>query len=50
MTALKIPNRELQSLLDSAPAEFPKYVTQILNLANQNAGGRGPRSLASFRN
>lgn len=43
MTTIKIPNRELQILLESEPAEFPKYVTQILNLANQNAGGTRPR-------
>lgn len=35
MKTLKIPNRELQTLLDNDPAEFPKYVTQILDLANQ---------------
>ncbi len=43
MTTLKIPNRELQILLENEPAEFPKYVTQILNLANQNAGGTRPK-------
>jgi len=43
MKILKIPNRELQTLLDNDPAEFPKYVTQILNLANQNAGGTRPK-------
>ncbi len=43
MTTLKIPNRELQVLLQNEPAEFPKYVTQILNLANQNAGGIRPK-------
>lgn len=43
MTTLKIPNRELQILLKNEPAEFPKYVTQVLNLANQNAGGTRPK-------
>ncbi len=43
MKTLKILNREVQVLLKSEPAEFPKYVTQILNLANQNAGGTRPK-------
>lgn len=44
MTTIKIPNRELQILLENDPAEFPKYVTQILNLANRNAGGTRPKA------
>ena len=40
---LKISNRELQTLVAGEPEVFPKYVTQILNLANQNAGGTRPR-------
>ncbi|PQV65154.1 MjaI restriction endonuclease [Abditibacterium utsteinense] len=40
---MKTLNREVQVLLDNQPAEFPKYVTQILNLANQNAGGTRPK-------
>lgn len=48
MTALKIPNRELQILLENEPAEFPKYVTQILNLANQNAGGTRPKTVGQL--
>jgi len=43
MKNIKILNREVQTLLDNEPAEFPKYVTQILNLANQNAGGTRPK-------
>ncbi len=38
-----IKSAELVELLDGTPAEFPKYVTQIINLANQNAGGTRPR-------
>ena len=40
---LKISNRELQTLVAGEPEVFPKYTTQILNLANQNAGGTRPR-------
>ncbi len=40
---LKISNRELQTLVAGEPEVFPKYVTQLLNLANQNAGGTRPR-------
>ena len=40
---LKISNRELQTLVAAEPEVFPKYVTQLLNLANQNAGGTRPK-------
>ncbi len=40
---VKISNRELQMMVAGEPEVFPKYVTQILNLANQNAGGTRPR-------
>ncbi len=43
MTTLKISNGELQIMLESRVVDFPKYVTQILNLANQNAGGTRPK-------
>ena len=38
----KLTSRELQGLVDAEPAEFPKYATQIINLANQNAQETGP--------
>lgn len=44
MKTLKIPNRELQTLLDNDPAEFPLYVKQILNLANGNAKATRPKA------
>ena len=40
---LKISNRELQTLIAGEPEVFPKYTTQILNLANQNAGATRPK-------
>lgn len=39
----KILNEELIQELVGQKREFPKYVTQILNLANQNAQGTRPR-------
>lgn len=36
---LKIPNSEVQELLSGKIYEYPKYTTQIMNLANQNAQG-----------
>ena len=40
---LKLPAKEVRRLLDLESPEFPKYVTQIINLANQNAQGTRPR-------
>ena len=39
MMKLKIPNSEVQELLSGKTYSYPKYVTQIMNLANQNAQG-----------
>jgi hypothetical protein len=47
---LKLTSRELQALVETEPAQYPKYATQIINLANQNAQERGPRSSASRPN
>lgn len=40
---IKIPNAEIQGLLSGKGYEYPKYSTQIMNLANQNAQGTRPR-------
>jgi hypothetical protein len=42
MKITKIKNAEIIKLLDADSAEFPKYATQIMNLANQNALGTRP--------
>ena len=42
MKTIKILNNEILSLLDADASTFPKYATQILNLANQNAQGTRP--------
>lgn len=39
---LNLSTKEIESLMGIVPPEFPKYVTQILNLANQNAQGTRP--------
>lgn len=39
MKKLKIPNSEIQELLSGKKFIYPKYATQIMNLANQNAQG-----------
>lgn len=39
---LRIPNAEVQELLSNQTFEYPKYSTQIMNLANQNAQGTRP--------
>jgi uncharacterized protein YukE len=36
---ITIPNSEVQELLSGKTYSFPKYTTQIMNLANQNAQG-----------
>ena len=38
-----LSNEEIRGYLDIEAPEFPKYATQLLNLANQNAQGTRPR-------
>jgi hypothetical protein len=39
---VKIKNAEVQRLVSDQVSEYPKYTTQLMNLANQNAGGTRP--------
>jgi hypothetical protein len=39
----KITNQEIQSLLELPITEFPKYTTQLINLASQNAQATRPK-------
>ncbi len=39
MMKIRIPNAEVQELLSNKKYEYPKYATQIMNLANQNSQG-----------
>lgn len=40
---IKIPKSEVQELLGGEKNIYPKYTTQIMNLANQNAQGTRPK-------
>jgi len=40
---IKLTNTEIRKLLDIEGPEFPKYVSQLINLANQNAQGTRPK-------
>lgn len=40
---IKIRGKEIQKLLDAPEPEFPKYTTQLLNIANKNAQGTRPK-------
>lgn len=42
MRIIKVSNKDLLALLEAEVSTFPKYATQILNLANQNAQGTRP--------
>ena len=42
---IKLKNNEIRELLGIRSPEFPKYVTQILNLANQNAQATRPKNV-----
>jgi hypothetical protein len=40
---ITISNDEIRAYLSAEPLDFPKYTTQLINLANQNAQGTRPR-------
>ncbi len=40
---IKLSNKEIRDALNIETPEFPRYVTQIINLANQNAQGTRPK-------
>jgi len=40
---INITNKEIQSLLELPVPEFPKYTTQLINLASQNAQATRPK-------
>ena len=43
METIKIRNKEIRMLINAEIVDFPKYTTQILNIANQNAQGTVPK-------
>lgn len=50
MKTIKILNNDIVNLLDTKASSFPKYATQILNLANQNAQGTRPSVVGQMSN
>ena len=40
---IKLKNAEIQEYVNAPACEFPKYTTQLINLANQNSQGTRPR-------
>ena len=40
---IKLTDREIREHIGAVSPEFPKYTTQLINLANQNAQGTRPR-------
>ena len=43
MKKFKISNDEVAGLSNAPQYKFPKYVTQVINLVNSNAGGTRPK-------
>lgn len=43
MKKFKISNDEIAELSNAPQYQFPKYVTQVINLVNSNAGGTRPK-------
>ncbi len=43
MENIRIKNEEIEELLGGEVSDFPKYTKQIINLANQNSKGTGPK-------
>jgi hypothetical protein len=45
---IRIANTEIQELLSGKSYNFPKYTTQLMNLANQNSQGTRPRNVGQM--
>lgn len=45
---IKITNKEIRNYLNLETPEFPKYATQIINLANQNSQGTRPKTVGQM--
>jgi hypothetical protein len=50
MKTIKILNNDILTLLETEAVSFPKYATQIINLANQNAQGTRPAIVGQMSN
>ena len=46
---IKLKNAEIQEyVINESPSEFPKYMTQLMNLANQNSQATRPRNVGQM--
>ena len=45
---IKIHNSNIQKLVSGSVPEFPKYTTQIINLANSNSQGTRPKQVGQM--
>ena len=46
---IKLKNAEIQEyVINESPSEFPKYTTQLMNLANQNSQATRPRNVGQM--
>ena len=45
---IKLTNAEIQEYVDAPACEFPKYTTQLINLANQNSQATRPRHVGQM--
>ena len=45
---IKLKNAEIQEYVNAPACEFPKYTTQLINLANQNSQGTRPRAVGQL--
>jgi hypothetical protein len=48
MRKFTVTNEEMRAISEAEPADFPKYVPQIINLANQNAQGTRPKAVGQL--
>lgn len=48
MPKFKISNEYISRCNDTKTPEYPKYTTQVINLANQNAGATRPRNVGQL--
>ncbi len=47
---IRLSNEEIRKYLDAPSSEFPKYTSQLINLANQNAGATRPKRVGQMSN
>jgi ribosomal protein S19 len=47
---IKLTNEQIRQALEIPSLSFPKYVSQLINIANQNAQGTRPRAVGQLTN